>query len=184
MNIEREISISNTDSIIKEAIKNSNFDFIRIDINTKSIDNENILLDLVKNIDHNINLFIIVGNDFDFNNDIKNSEQLLVIFLKNKIYSKIIETLKQRYNKFPLQQIVATETLLKVIKNNNNADFNSNNAGAIIIQSKYEDAFIFNEKDYFTSQKFVIPFGSIKKYQRIMEEQRAKYQIRDILFSL
>ena len=182
--IERENSISNIDTIISDSIRNSTADIIRVDINPSTDNNEDILLNILNKIDSNYNIFIITGDDYDFNKKTLISNQDLILILPNKNQIELLNSIKKIYENSPIQQSLLIEILSKLIKNKDNIENNISKPNTILVQSDNEEAFIFNNESYFTNKKFLIPFNKIKLYQTIIEEQRSKYQIRDILFSM
>lgn len=181
--IARNNSITNTDSIITDTIQNSNSDMIRIDINPNSDNNEKYLLNILKKVDPNYNIFIIVGNDYDFNNNALDPKQTLIIILPNNDHAKLLASIKKIYENNPIQQNIAIETLNKLIKNKEKIELNMTKTSVISVQSNQEEVFIFDKKFFSTNKKFHLPFDKIKYFQAIMEEQRSKYQIRDVVFS-
>ncbi len=181
--IVRENSISNIDSIISESIMNSSSDIVRLDINSKTENNEEILYNILNKIDVNYNVFIIVGNDYNFNNNPLISNQSLILILPKTDQIDLLNSIKKIYDNIPIQQSFLMEILNKIIKNKDKIENNITRPNTILVQSDYEEAFIFNNNNYFTNKKFFIPFNKIKQYQSIIEEQRSKYQIKDILLS-
>ncbi|APJ04164.1 hypothetical protein [Silvanigrella aquatica] len=181
--INRESSISNIDSLIPDIVNNSNAEFVRIDINPNSDDNEDILYNIIKKLDKKSNLFIINGNNFDFNKSTLQSNQSILMIIPNSSMINIMNYIKTTYDKNPIQQNIVTDILNKIIRNKEITKENLTKQNTIVVQSEKEEAFIFNKENYFTNKNFSIPFNKMKQFLSIIDEQRSKYQMRDLVFS-
>lgn len=180
--ILREKSISNIDKIITESIKNSVAEIIRIDISTKNGNAEDTLLNILNQIDKSNHIFVLIGNDYDFNKNQLISNQSIAIALAND-EKNILESLNKFAEDIPIQQNIIIDILSQFIRNNDKFDKNFMKQKAILIHSRNEEFFIFNNTDYFNNNKFIVPYNKFNEYSNTIKQLRSKYQIRDILLS-
>ncbi|WP_186646823.1 hypothetical protein [Fluviispira vulneris] len=182
INIRRERSIFNIKNIILDSIRKSNFEVFRLDINNPKINNVSIIADIIEQLKSEIKLIVLTGEDFDLNNNIMNSNQNLIISFPNNENLEIISEIKKKFSNVKFQQNLVMEVLLKLIKEDKNkVTFNLPNS--IVIQSKDIDAFIFNNEDFISDNKFKFSLDKAKSYQKEIEDIRLKNQIKDISFS-
>ena len=135
--ILREKSISNIDKIITESIKNSVAEIIRIDISTKNGNAEDTLLNILNQIDKSNHIFVLIGNDYDFNKNQLISNQSIAIALAND-EKNILESLNKFAEDIPIQQNIIIDILSQFIRNNDKFDKNFMKQKAILIHSRNE----------------------------------------------
>jgi hypothetical protein len=181
INIERNESILNIHYLINDAIKYTTHDLIRIDIFLDAQRNEYSLFKIIEKINKNDNLILILGNDFDIKKNLYTTRQTLAVVLPNQ--EKNIEFLQNKFNNNPVEQSLALDVLLHIIKDEKNEIKTKSSKNSVVLQTKHEDAFVFQDQKYFTNEKYEIPLEEMKFYQKIIQEKRQQYQIRDILFS-
>ena len=182
INIFREKSILNIDKLISETINNSASEIIRIDISPKEDDTENTILNILKQIDKNNNIFILIGNDFDINKNNNFSDQSVIIALPQND-STSFSSLSNLNEYTPIQQSLLLDILLLNIKNQKIPEQIIKKEKVINTLSENEEYYIFNENDYYSNNKFHIPYNKMNDYIDIIRQSRYKYQIRDILIN-
>lgn len=180
--IFREKSILNIDKLISETINNSASEIIRIDISPKEDDTENTILNILKQIDKNNNIFILIGNDFDINKNNNFSDQSVIIALPQN-ESTSFSSISNLNEYTPIQQSLLIDILLLNIKNQKIADQIIKKEKVINTLSENEEYYIFNENDYYSNNKFHIPYNKMNEYNDIIRQSRNRYQIRDILIN-
>ncbi|KAB8030015.1 hypothetical protein [Fluviispira multicolorata] len=182
INIRRDRSIYNIKNIITDTIRNSNTEVIRLDLNSLDTNSAGTILDIVDQMKKDISIFIITGHDFDINNNILKSNQNLIISIPNIENQELIEEIKNKLANKKFQQNIVMDILLRIIKEDKKKT-TLNLPTSIVIQSKDIDAFIFNNEEYISNNKFKVSIENIKKYQKEIEELRTHNQIKDISFS-
>ncbi|BBH53599.1 hypothetical protein [Fluviispira sanaruensis] len=182
INIRRERSIFNIKNIVLDSIRKSNSEVFRIDLNNPKINNVSVISDIIDQLKSEIKIIVLTGEDFDLNNNIMNSNQNLIISIPSNENLEIIREIQKKFNHVKFQQSLVMDILLKLIKEDKSkVTFNLPNS--IVIQSKDIDAFIFNNDDYISDNKFKFSLEKTKSYQKEIEDIRLKNQIKDISFS-
>ncbi|WP_397600781.1 hypothetical protein [Silvanigrella sp.] len=180
--INREKSILNIDKLISESINISSSDIVRIDISPKEDDTENTVLSILKQIDKNNNIFILIGNDFDMNKHNNLSDQSIIMFLPQN-ESTSFKSISQLNEYTPIQQNLLLDIFLLNIKNQKIPEQIIKKEKVISTLSEQDEYYIFNENDFYSNNKFHIPYNKMHDYNDIIRQSRNRYQIRDILIT-
>lgn len=179
--ITRKKSLSNIPDTLHEIINKSNFDFIRINIDVDNF-SEKQLLKIFKKVDNNTNIFMLLGKNYSFNEQDLKADQSILAIINDESRKNLLEPLNNIKENTPLQQNLLIQLIHTFVKNTGSFNYKPNNL--ITIQSSDDEYFIFNNNNYFSSKKFYLPIENyIDNYKKI-EEEREKYQIRDLSFSI
>ncbi|WGL60292.1 hypothetical protein QEJ31_01580 [Pigmentibacter sp. JX0631] len=180
ISINRKRSFSNISDSLSQIINNTTQDFISINIENESFSEEN-LLNTLKSIDKNTNVFFLNSYDFTFNSDQLKSNFSIIAALSNSVNKLFLNSLSSIKEDSPVSQNLLINLIISYIKGTE--VFNYKESQTIVFHSPNEEYFLFKNNYYFTNEKFFIPLTYFPDYIKKIDEERDKYQLQDLAFS-